>query len=350
VGAKIDITMGSLKSIPVFVLGDVVRPGAYTIDSFSTITDALLLAGGPSGIGSMRNVQLKRKGKVVTHFDLYDLFLKGDKSKDLTLRSGDVVFVPVSGPVVGLAGNVKRPAIYELKGQHDLGTLFDLGGGIIPTAYTQQIQIERVVKNDRQIVIDVADKDLTKAKLFLLQDFDLVKVFNIVGKEENVIFLQGNVKRPGKYEYKPGMTLRDILKNEKELLPETYRQYAVLKRMAPPSYRLRSIPLNLQALFGDKKYNIDLKPQDSIVVFSKWFFRDQPFVLVEGEVRGTSSPVLKTTVDPKVLDGLRNRGIIRRDDPRLAEVKAAGGPEIDRKRLDELRRTSGLLTSYAVSA
>ena len=98
VGANIDVTMGALKSMQIFVLGDVKRPGAYTIGSFATITDALLIAGGPAGIGTMRNIQLRRKDKVITTFDLYDLLLKGDKSKDTILQPGDVVFVPVAGP------------------------------------------------------------------------------------------------------------------------------------------------------------------------------------------------------------------------------------------------------------
>ena len=209
VGANIDVTMGALKSMQIFVLGDVKRPGAYTIGSFATITDALLIAGGPAGIGTMRNIQLRRKDKVITTFDLYDLLLKGDKSNDTILQAGDVVFVPVAGPIVGIAGNVKRPAIYELKEKYDLNTLFELAGGIIPTAYTQQIQVERIVKNEKQVVVDIDDKQLVKAKNFHLQDVDLVKIFNITEKETNVVFVNGNVKRPGKYEYKPGMRIRD---------------------------------------------------------------------------------------------------------------------------------------------
>ena len=382
VGAKVDITMGSGRTIPVFVLGDARRPGAYTIGSFATITDALLLAGGPSDIGSMRTIQLRRKGKTVTTFDLYELLLKGDKSKDLPLEAGDVVFIPVTGPVAGIAGNVKRPAIYELKDRHDLAVLFDLAGGVIPTAFTQHIQIERVVKNERQMVLDINARDLTRSKGTRLEDLDLVKVFNIVGKEENVVFLQGNVKRPGKYEYKPGMKLKDLLKSENELLPETYLDYAVLKRMEPPDFTSRMIPINLKEIFSTG-HNPELKPQDSIVIFSKWFFKDKPYIIVEGEVRGNleeprrAAPTRmgdsrgndQRTVDPRgmdprldpraadtrdltrlgraeidwdTFDELRKAGITRLDDPRLAEFRGtgskAGGPAIDQRTIDELRR------------
>ncbi|HBR22090.1 MAG TPA: hypothetical protein DD713_05915, partial [Nitrospiraceae bacterium] len=287
VGGNIDITMGSLKTIPIFVLGDVRRPGAYTVGSFATTTDALLIAGGPTGIGSMRNVQLKRKGKVVKTFDLYDLFLKGDKSNDKILEAGDVVFVPVAGLLVGIAGNVKRPAIYELKGRYDLQNLFDLAGGIIPTAYTQQIQVERIIKNEKQVIVDIDDKHLLKAKDFLLQDADLVKVFNIVDKETNVVFVNGNVKRPGKYEYKTGMRISDVIKDSTDLLPETHYEYALIKRLVPPDLRPELIPFNLGKFIFDKDVanNIELRPQDIIYVFSKWFFKEKPFVTVEGAVR-----------------------------------------------------------------
>ena len=287
VGANIDVTMGALKSMQIFVLGDVKRPGAYTIGSFATITDALLIAGGPAGIGTMRNIQLRRKDKIITTFDLYDLLLKGDKSKDTILQAGDVVFVPVAGPIVGIAGNVKRPAIYELKEKYDLNTLFELAGGIIPTAYTQQIQVERIVKNEKQVVVDIDDKQLVKAKDFHLQDVDLVKIFNIAEKETNVVFVNGNVKRPGKYEYKPGMRIRDLFKNQSDLLDETFLDYSLLVRLEPPNFEKRHIPFSLATVLssGERNDNFELQPRDTIYVFSKWFFKDKPYVIVEGEVR-----------------------------------------------------------------
>ncbi len=290
VGTNVDISMGSLKTIPVFILGDVRRPGSYTIGSFATITDALLLAGGPTGIGSMRHVQLKRKGQLVTTFDLYDLLLKGDKSKDTTLMAGDVVFVPVTGPMVGIAGNVKRPAIYELRGRYDLESIIDLAGGIIPTAYTQQIQVERIVKNERHTLFDIDDKNLEKAASIKLQDADLVKVFSIVDMNVNVVYLNGNVKRPGKYEIKTGMRLRDLIKDATELLPESYFAYALIKRLEPPGMDTVLIPFNLTNLFNnDPASNLELKPRDQVYVFSQWFFRDRPIVTIEGEIRGDCS-------------------------------------------------------------
>jgi polysaccharide biosynthesis/export protein len=287
VGTNIDVSMGSLKTISVFVLGDVRKPGAYTIGSFATITDALVMVGGASGIGSMRHVQLRRGNKLVTTFDLYDLLLKGDKSKDVILQSGDVIFVPVTGPLVGIAGNVKRPAIYELKDKHDLQNLVSYAGGIIPTAYTQQIQVERIVKGEKHIVVDINDKNMERAGDFNLQDADLVKIFSIVDANVNAIYLNGNVKRPGKYEYKPGMTIKDLISKPDELLPETHYEYALIKRLKPPSMEASLIPFNLGKFIfkKDPASNIALQPQDQIFIFNSSFFIDKPYFTIAGEVR-----------------------------------------------------------------
>ena len=313
IGASIDISAGALKNIPVFILGDVKKPGAYNVGSFATITDGLLIAGGPSGIGSMRNVQLKRKGKIVTTLDLYDLLLKGDKSKDHVLQAGDVVFVPVTGPLVGIAGNVKRPAIYELREKHDLNTVIELAGGILPTAYTQQIQVERIVKNERQVVIDLDDKRLSSTRDFILSDADLVKVFNISEKEENVVYLNGNVKRPGKYEYRSGMRIRQLIRDTSDLLDETHLDYGLVKRVERRDTKNELIPFNLGRLLTDRdeSQNIQLKPGDNVYIFSKWFFKDKPTISVDGGVRSGGEFDLIENV--RVKDAIVLAGGITRD-------------------------------------
>lgn len=288
VGAEINVTMGRLRSIQVFVLGEVKKPGAYTVSAMSTLTNALMASGGPTLIGSLRKVELKRNSnKTATTMDFYDLLLKGDKSKDLRLQNGDVIFVPTVGPIVGIAGNVKRPAVYELKDDSGLAGVLELAGGIIPTAYTQQIQVERIEKNERRIVIDINDRESGAVKNFMLQDADLVKVFSIVGKDANVVYLNGNVKRPGKYEIKKGMRLKDVIKDESELLDKTYFDYALIKRLVPPTLEAKLIPFNPGNLLfkGSQEDNMELVPQDSIYIFPTSFFKDRPTVSIEGEVR-----------------------------------------------------------------
>ncbi len=307
-GTQVDVTMGALRTIPVFVLGDVRRPGAYTIGAFATITDALLLAGGPSEIGTMRNIQLKRKDKIIRTYDLYDLLLKGDKSNDVILQAGDIVFVPVIGAYAGIAGNVKRPALYEFKGDYSLEMLIDLAGGIIPTAYTQQIQVERTVKNEKKIVMDIDDKNLLKAKSVLLHDADIVKVFSIVEKDFNVVNLTGNVKRGGKYALTGGMRLRDILKNADDLLPDTFFDYALIKRLRPPSMEPVLVPFNLGDLLlkNTPESNLELQRLDTIFIFSKWFFKDKPYYTVSGEVRKMGRYDLEEGT--RIKDALRTAG------------------------------------------
>ena len=311
-GTNIDITVGSTRSIPVFVLGDVRRPGAYTIGAMSSVTDALIMAGGPSAIGSMRRIEVRRGEKVITYFDLYDLFLKGDKSRDVTLRAGDVIFVPVTGPQAAIAGNVKRPAIYELRDKFDLGHLIDLAGGIIPSAYTQQMQVERIIKNEKQVVIDINDKTLSLVKDFVIQDADMVKIFPIVDKDDNAVYLSGNVKRPGKYAFKPGMRIGDLVQSTDDLLGATHFDYALIKRQTPPDRAIVLIPFNLGKLIlqNDESQNYELTPKDQIFIFNRNLFADPPIVTVEGEIRGGSTNVNQ---DPLLIDAhnrARNQSII----------------------------------------
>jgi len=313
VGADINVTMGSLKSIQVFVLGEVRKPGSYVLDAFSSITNALLAAGGPTEIGSLRNIRLKRNNKTAAEMDFYDFLLKGDKSQDSVLQSGDVVFISTAGPLVGIAGNVRRPAIYELKEDKDLLSLFNMSGGLIPSAYTQQIQVERIQKNDRQIVIDLDDKNLMKSGEFKLQDGDLVKVFPIVDKDVNAVYLAGNVKRPGKYEYKPGMTVKDLISDTSDLLKDTYFDYALIKRINPPGLETQLVPFDLGTLLlrDDSSNNITLQPQDSIHVFSTWLFRDRPTVTIDGEVRNKG--VYDLLVNHNIKDAIMDAGGLTKD-------------------------------------
>jgi len=285
IGTELSITMGSLRSIQVFVLGEVARPGAYSVNAMSTLTGALMVSGGPTGIGSLRKAELKRAGKTVAKMDLYDLLMNGDKSGDLRLHNGDVVFVPTVGPLVGVAGNVKRPAVYELNGPSNLAGVLALAGGITPAAYTQRIEVERLEGNRKRIVVDINANDTGAALAFRLQDGDLVKITAINEKDVNAIFLRGNVKRPGKYELKKGMRLSDILRGTNDLAAETHLEYGFIKRLRPPTMEPELIPFSLTGLFSGTGENPALEPLDSIYVFSKWFFKEKPRVTIEGEVR-----------------------------------------------------------------
>ncbi len=286
-GVSVNVTMGKLRSITIFVVGSVKKPGAYTVSAFDTILNALMYASGPNALGSMRNIQLKRNNKTLTTFDLYDLILKGDNSKDVRLEPGDIIFVPKASTMIAIDGDVRVPALYELKKDRTLLNALKLAGGITPSAYSEQIQIQRYFENRERIVLDMSMDELKKQKKpFTLQDGDVVKIFPVIKEDTNAVYLFGNITRPGKYEYTSGMQISDIVKTE-DLKSETYFPYALVKRYNPPEMSAELVPLNLgEALLKHNvKENIRLQPGDEIHVFSKWIFEEKPKVSITGEVR-----------------------------------------------------------------
>jgi polysaccharide export outer membrane protein len=286
-GVNVDISMGKLRTIQVFLLGEVKSPGVYTVSSLATMSNALLASGGPTALGSLRQVQLKRRGRVVTAVDFYDFLLRGDTSADTRLMPGDVIFVPQVGPMVTVAGNVRREAIYELKEDRTLQRALMLAGGLAPQAYNQRIQIERAFENQMKIILDIPYEHLDTQKVVPLKDGDLVRVFPILEENVNAVYLFGNVSRPGQYAYKPGMRVLDVLPNLETLQPDTYLPYTLIKRYKPDEMRAELIPFNLEKLLieGDLLENLKLQPLDEVYVFNKSVFEDKPEVQITGEVR-----------------------------------------------------------------
>jgi protein involved in polysaccharide export with SLBB domain len=191
------VTMGDLRSIDIYVVGQASQPGRYTVSSLSTLTNAIFASGGPLPSGSMRRIQLKRGAKVVTEFDLYDLLIKGDKSRDVLLQPEDVLYFPPVGPQVAVGGQVNTPAIYELKGETTLADVFDLAGGLTNTAYGGKVLVEEILNRNSRRVEDVT---LDSAGLaHPVKDGDLVNVTSLSPRFENAITLRGNVASPGRY-------------------------------------------------------------------------------------------------------------------------------------------------------
>jgi polysaccharide biosynthesis/export protein len=216
----LDVTLGRLRAVQVFVVGQVRRPGSYTVSSLSTMVNALFASGGPSKQGSMRRIMLKREGKDVTTFDLYDLIAFGDKSKDVQLLSGDVIWVPPVGRLVALAGSVNVPGIYELKEHETLGQLLGYAGGVTTTASGQKTFIDRI--DDRQ-VRHTAELDLSSAGLKTeLRDGDIVRFLHISPRFDNAITLRGNVAVPGRYPWRPGMRVKDLIPSRDVLVTQEF--------------------------------------------------------------------------------------------------------------------------------
>ncbi|WP_160115129.1 SLBB domain-containing protein [Bryocella elongata] len=217
----LNVNVGQLRSIDVFVVGEAKTPGSYTISSLSTLINALFACGGPTPGGSMRNIEVRRKDRVVGTFDFYDLLLKGDKSKDIRLESGDVIYIPPVGPVVALAGSFRHPAIYELKSATSLRDVIRLAGGLSPLARTSDLQVERVrtTEDTRSITAVKLDEGGLSSTL---QDGDILEISPIVDRFKEAVTLRGNVADPRRFAWHPGMRIRDLIPNKEALLTRNY--------------------------------------------------------------------------------------------------------------------------------
>ena len=221
VGTQVSVTMGSLRTIRVFVLGDVEQPGSYVVSSLATMSSALYYSGGISRIGSLRNVQLKRQGELVSTLDLYDLLLNGDTSGDERLQPGDVIFVPPVGDTVGISGAVRRPAIYELKGGTNVARVVQLAGGLLPVAFPDAAHILRINDRKERVVIAV-NVDDASAVAMGVRSGDLITVPEVLRELNESVMLAGHVQRPGPYQWREGMRLTDLL--PRRARPESRRR------------------------------------------------------------------------------------------------------------------------------
>jgi len=268
IGVNANITMGTLRSIRVFVLGDVIRPGSYTISALSNMTNALFVSGGIKPIGSLRSIQLKRSGQIITTLDLYDLLLRGDTSNDRRLLPGDVIFVPPIGATVGVAGEVKRPAIYELKGEQSIADSLDFAGGLLATAYPKLTQLERITEKGERTLIDIDATDTTAVK-GALHDGDVVRVYSVLEKMQNIVITKGHVNRPGGTQWFSGMRLTDVVASVDDLLPKPDLSYVVIRREIAPERYIEVLTTRMDRALENREApeNIQLKPRDEIYFF-----------------------------------------------------------------------------------
>jgi len=213
-------TVARLRSIQVLVVGNARYPGTYTISSLSTLVNAIFVSGGSTPQGSLRHIQVRRDGTTVTDFDFYDLLIKGDKSKDVRLQPGDVLYIPPIGPLAAISGSVNTPAIYELKGRSTLNDLIEIAGGMSSLADTGRITIERVADHQARKTLEFPYDETSRA--LPLQDGDVVRVFSIVPSFQDTVTLRGNVANPGRYPWKPGMHIHDLIPNPDALLTRQY--------------------------------------------------------------------------------------------------------------------------------
>jgi len=325
----LDVNLGQLRSIQIFVVGEVRRPGTYTVSSLSTLVNALFASGGPSNQGSMRHIQLKRGADIVTEFDLYDLLLNGDKSKDTRLLPGDVVYFPPSGARAAVGGSVRTPAIYELKGGNKVADLIQMAGGLSAVANVQRAALERIHQNDSREVLEFK-LDATGIATGI-GDGDLLYVSTIDPRFANAVTLRGNVANPGRFPWHAGMRLHDVIPDKESLItrdywkkhnalgfvppdervpadpsietrrapagtdiaafvPEINWTYAVIERQNARDLKTELVAFNPGKLVldGDETQNLELRPGDVVTIFSQADIRvavsqQNPKVRLEGE-------------------------------------------------------------------
>ncbi len=286
-----DVSLSRLRTIRVYVVGDVNQPGPYEVSSLSTPLNALFQALGPTERGSFRLLRHMRGNQLVQEVDVYDLLLRGIRSDLKRLENGDTVVVPPLESTVRIEGMVRRPAIYELRGEKTLADVLELAGGILPTATLRNIQVQRLVENEKRTMLSVnVDANASRAEAekaiqsFAIGNHDEVKIFPIAQDNQDVVYLDGHVLRPGKYSFRKGMKASDLIRSFTDLLPEPATRYAEIVRLNAPDYRPSVESFDLGATLSDPAKAPVLQPMDTIRVFSRFDFEDPPVVWVGGEV------------------------------------------------------------------
>ncbi len=288
-GISVDVTLAKLRMVRIYVVGDVKSPGAYDLSSLSTPLTALLMAGGPTDTGSLRTVKHFRRKKLVEEVDLYDLMLKGMSASDAPLESGDSILIPPAGPLVTVAGMVRRPAIYELRSEQTLDQALELAGGVLVSGELGKIKVERIEAHERKEMLSVSLSDKADAKSmeaafkrFSIKDGDSITISSILPYSNQTVYLQGHVFRPGKYPYKEGSRVTDLIGSFADLLPEAADR-AEIVRLHPPDFSPMVIGVNLRDVFEKRVEAPALQPFDTVRVFGR-YEADAPKVSIFGEV------------------------------------------------------------------
>ena len=343
---QFSVTVARLRNIQVYVVGDVVRPGAYQISAIGTVLSGLYAAGGPSDNGSFRRIEVRRNGALIDSVDVYDYLLKGVTGANVALQPGDVIFVPARGPLVAVTGRVIRPAIYEIKPTETLRDVIAAAGGLDATAVEGRIQIHRILQRaaeqgggPQRVVIDVAAAGLAPGEIpaFPLAPGDSVRVFEVPAHVRGFVSVRGNVLLPGRVGFTDGMKLSDAVRLAGGPKPDVYLERILVSRLQADSSRIQ-----LHAAFADSTGRVvddlTLQDGDDIHIFSRSTFRTQPWITIVGAVRRSGRVLYR--------DGITLRDAILLADG-LAEDAVLDSVEI--ARLPEPRPTGALARTIRVS-
>jgi polysaccharide export outer membrane protein len=267
IGIKTVVTLSELRSIQVMLVGEVMQPGFYAVSGFSTLINVLTSSGGIKRTGSLRNIQVKRGGKVIVNMDLYELLLNGNDSDNIYLRQGDLIFVPPIGPTVGVAGEVLRPAIYEIGSKLTVSHVLKLAGGLLPTANKAKAQIERV--SDDGLYTLLQANLANSGKDIVVNNGDLIRVFSVLDKMDSVVLLSGHVLTPGGYQWRKGMRIADLISSSSILRQGAEFDVAIVQRENRREKRTEVIYFNLGDALSDEgsDSNIRLESRDQLIIF-----------------------------------------------------------------------------------
>lgn len=344
IGTQVSVTVGQLRTIRIFVLGDAYRPGSYVVSSMATISSALYRSGGISDIGSLRNVQLKRGGRLIESLDLYDFLLSGDTSGDRRLQPGDVIFIPPIGDVVGVGGMVRRPAIYELKGKATVSDALNLAGGLLPEAFPNAARLERINSDKERVVISV-DADSAAGSAMSVAGGDTLVVPKVLQELNHSVALVGHVRRPGPYQWREGMRLADLVPSALDLNPAADAEYVMIRREDPMNRHVYVVSANLSLAWSDpaSPENISLQSRDTVNIFSLAFGRQRVITPILEELQLQSrfgEPAREAHVEGEV----RAPGTYPLEpDMRVSDMIRAGG-----NLSEEAYALDAELTRYAV--
>jgi polysaccharide export outer membrane protein len=287
-----DVSLARLRTIRIYEVGDVNKPGTYDISSLSTPLNALFSAGGPTQRGSMRILNHFRGAQLLETVDVYDLLLHGVKKDLQRLENGDTVQVPPIGPQITIEGMVRRPAIYELRDEKSLASVLELAGGLLPAAALRHIEVQRIVAHENQTMlsVDILEAEnaaeVTKTlESFEIHDGDRIRIFPIVPYNQDTIYVEGHVVRPGRYSFHADMRVTDVISSYKDMLPEPATQYAEIIRLNAPDFHPSVDSFDLADALANPAHAPVLQAMDTVRIFSRFDFENPPTVSVLGDVR-----------------------------------------------------------------
>ena len=310
-----EVSVSRLRTIRVYVVGEVVEAGAYDISSLSTALNALVAAGGVTPRGSLRQLKHFRGSQLLETIDAYDLLLRGVMPNAKKLENGDTLMVSPVAAQVTITGMVRRPAVYELCGEKNLAEALDLAGGILPAAALRHVEVQRLEAHEKRTMLslDLSPDSNSDAQLrsFQVRDGDEIHIFPIAPYNQDAIYLQGHVIRPGRYSFHEGMKLTDLVESYKDLLPEPAPHYAEIIRLEAPDFRPNVVSFDLAAALKSPASAPKLSPLDTVRIFSRFDFEPAPTVWIGGEVRAPGN--YSTTGQARLRDAVYLAGGLKPD-------------------------------------